>query len=50
MFHDDVYTGRWWETANKEPTHAASLTRTRLTKRRGAIPVRRLPGGPPGCV
>lgn len=30
MFFDDVYTGRWWETANKEHggTIAGTITRT----------------------
>jgi hypothetical protein len=30
MFHDDVYAGRWWETANKEHggTIAGTITRT----------------------
>jgi hypothetical protein len=29
MFHDDVYSGRWWETANKEHggTIAGTITR-----------------------
>jgi hypothetical protein len=29
MFHDDVYTGRWWETANREHggTIAGTITR-----------------------
>jgi hypothetical protein len=29
MFHDDVYTGRWWETANREHggTVAGTITR-----------------------
>lgn len=29
MFHDDVYTGRWWETANKEHGGTISGTITR---------------------
>lgn len=30
MFHDDVYAGRWWETANREHggTIAGTITRT----------------------
>jgi len=30
MFHEDVYTGRWWETSNKEHggTIAGTVTRT----------------------
>jgi hypothetical protein len=30
MFHDDVYTGRWWETANREHggTISGTITRT----------------------
>ena len=30
MFHDDVYAGRWWETANREHggTNAGTITRT----------------------
>lgn len=30
LFHDDVYTGRWWETANREHggTIAGTITRT----------------------
>jgi hypothetical protein len=30
MFHDDVYTGRWWETSNKEHggTIAGTVTRS----------------------
>lgn len=30
MFHDDVYTGRWWETANQEHggTIAGTITRS----------------------
>ena len=30
MFHDDVYAGRWWETANKEHggTSNGTITRT----------------------
>lgn len=30
MFHDDVYTGRWWETSNKEHggTIAGTITRS----------------------
>jgi hypothetical protein len=30
MFHDDVYTGRWWETANREHggTIAGTITRS----------------------
>jgi hypothetical protein len=29
MFHDDVYAGRWWETANQEHggTIAGTITR-----------------------
>lgn len=26
LFHDDVYTGRWWETSNKE--HGGTITGT----------------------
>lgn len=26
MFHDDVYTGRWWETANRE--HGGTISGT----------------------
>ncbi len=29
MFHDDVYTGRWWETANREHGGTISGTITR---------------------
>ena len=31
MFHDDVYAGRWWETANREHggTIAGTITRTK---------------------
>jgi hypothetical protein len=29
LFHDDVYAGRWWETANKEHGGTISGTITR---------------------
>lgn len=32
MFHDDVYTGRWWETANREHGGTISGTITRVGK------------------
>src|SRR5262245_22255156 len=33
MFHDDVYAGRWWETANREHggTIAGTITRSEAT-------------------
>jgi hypothetical protein len=33
MFHDDVYAGRWWETANREHggTIAGTITRAEPT-------------------
>ena len=32
MFHDDVYAGRWWETANREHggTIAGTITRAKM--------------------
>jgi hypothetical protein len=35
MFHDDVYTGRWWETANREHggTIAGTISRTEVNTR-----------------
>jgi|GEM_PF-764294 len=30
MFHDDVYTGRWWETANRE--HGGTISGTLVRK------------------
>jgi len=30
MFHDDVYTGRWWETAN--PEHGGTIAGTVIRK------------------
>ncbi len=32
MFHDDVYTGRWWETANREHGGTISGIITRADK------------------
>ena len=32
MFHEDVYTGRWWETANKEHGGTIAGTVTRAEK------------------
>lgn len=32
MFHDDVYTGRWWETANREHGGTIAGTVTRAEK------------------
>ncbi|WP_254511976.1 hypothetical protein [Anatilimnocola floriformis] len=32
MFHDDVYAGRWWETANKEHGGTINGTITRAEK------------------
>jgi len=32
MFHDDVYAGRWWETANREHGGTISGTITRTEK------------------
>ena len=32
MFHDDVYTGRWWETANREHGGTISGTISRQEK------------------
>jgi len=32
MFHDDVYTGRWWETANREHGGTISGTVSRQQK------------------
>jgi hypothetical protein len=32
MFHDDVYTGRWWETANREHGGTISGTISRAEK------------------
>lgn len=32
MFHDDVYAGRWWETANKEHGGTIAGTITRADK------------------
>ena len=33
MFHDDVYAGRWWETANKEHGGTIAGTITRMDKK-----------------
>jgi hypothetical protein len=35
MFHDDVYAGRWWETANRE--HGGTIAGT-ITRAAGATP------------
>jgi hypothetical protein len=35
MFHDDVYTGRWWETANKE--HGGTIAGT-ISRPKAATP------------
>jgi hypothetical protein len=34
MFHDDVYTGRWWETSNKEHGGTISGTITRAAEKK----------------